>query len=166
MKTSKFLFLVTALAVVSLATPGWTQMSGRGGEIAPNGGPRSGLFIPDLPIGPSGHPYVDYEMSISLPGIYRIECVSSNARTFDPYLQLFLNGQQVATNDNGGGNLNARIRTPLVPGRYTVRVSTLRRGVIPMPTPFTLRVVSQTVPGGIPTPPIPNVLPNIPIPQL
>jgi len=165
MKNRKVLSFVTVLAVLLVAAPAWTQVSGRGGSITPNGGSRSGLFIPGLPFA-GGRPYVDYRMRVSLPGLYRIDCVSSSPGTFDPYLRLFLHGRQVAANDNGAGNRNASIRHILVPGTYTVRVTTVRHGAIPIPTPFTLRATSQTVPGGIPTPPIPAGIPIDLIPQL
>ena len=166
--TRKMAFLLTAVTVMALSAPAWAQMSGRGGSIAPNGNPRSGLFIPGLPIEPrSSRPYIDYVVNIQLPGLYRIDCVSSNGGTFDPYVRLFRGGRQIAANNNGGGGVNARIQTILIPGRYVIRVSTLRQGAIPIPTPFTLRVSSQTIPGGIPTPAMPEQLPlNIPIPQL
>ncbi len=168
MKLRTFLCFVATLAVVAIATPAYTQLSGRGGIINPNSGPRSGLFIPALPLDSSHRrPYIDYTLNISLPGIYRIDLVSSNPGTYDPYLRLFSQGRQLASNDNGGGGNSARIQRLLLPGRYTVRCTSARRGAIPIPTPFTLRVGSQTIPGGIPMPAIPSGLPiDIPIPQL
>jgi len=168
MTNRKVLACMTVLAILALAAPAWSQLGGgRGGTIRVNGGPRSGLFVPGLPM--IGHrPYINYRMRVNLPGLYRIDCVSSNPGTFDPYLRLFLHGRQIAANDNGAGNRNARIRHILAPGTYTVRVTTLRQGQIPIPTPFTLRATSQTTPGGIPTPAIPEGIP-IPvdiIPQL
>ena len=168
MKTRVFSVIVLVAVIMVFATPAQTQVSGRGGVITPNGGPRSGLFIPALPLEPStSRPYIDYTLQVSLPGLYRIDCVSSNPSTFDPYLRLLQGGAQIAADNNSGGNTNARIQTILLPGRYTVRVTSARPGAIPIPTPFTLRATSQTTPGGLPTPPIPTQLPiDIPIPQL
>ena len=168
MKTRVFPIFVAIVAILSITTPAFTQVSGRGGIISPNGNPRSGLFIPALPIDPSSRsPYIDYTLNINLPGLYRIDCVSSNPSTFDPFLRVFRNGAQVAVDDDSGGNLNARVQTILLPGSYTVRVMSARPGSIPLPTPFTLRASSQTIPGGLPTPAIPEGFPiDIPIPQL
>jgi hypothetical protein len=168
MKPRAFAGAAAFLTVLALATPAHTQVSGRGGLITPNGAPRSGLFIPALPLDlTNSRPYIDYTLTISLPGLYTIDLVSSNPGTYDPYLRLISGGRQLASNDNGGGSNSARISQILMPGTYTVRVTSARRGAIPVPTPFTLRVNSQTIPGGIPTPAIPEGLPiDIPIPQL
>lgn len=110
---------------------------GGGGVVIPNGGPTSGVFHPGLPLDPgTNRAYVDYVMTVTVPGQYQIDLVSSDASAYDPYLYLFQNGVQIATND-GGGYPNSRVSRFFSPGIYVVRVSSFRRGSVG-PAPFTL----------------------------
>ena len=69
-------------------------------------------------------------------------CSTTPHSGFDPYLQLDYMGQQVATDDDSAGNLNARIvYTPVSSGAYTIYVMS-QGGTAPTAgAAYTLRVV-------------------------
>lgn len=111
-----------------------------GGAVLYPGVPVSGTMMPGLPMDPShGRPYIDYTLSIPMPGTYQIDMVSASSSALDPYLYLLQNGVQLETNDDGGGYPNARITRFLAPGVYTVRAASFRRGHVG-PAPFTVSV--------------------------
>lgn len=63
----------------------------------------------------------EYKLKVDKAGLYAITLESS---AFDSYLRL--NGRNVELeDDDNGGNLNARIRTYLEPGEYTVAASSV-----------------------------------------
>ncbi|WP_161809631.1 pre-peptidase C-terminal domain-containing protein [Stenotrophomonas terrae] len=63
----------------------------------------------------------EYKLKIDKAGLYAITLESS---AFDAYLRL--NGRNVELeDDDNGGNLNARIRTYLEPGEYTIAASSV-----------------------------------------
>ncbi len=63
----------------------------------------------------------EYKLKIDKAGLYAITLESS---AFDSYLRL--NGRNVELeDDDNGGNLNARIRTYLEPGEYTIAASSV-----------------------------------------
>ena len=63
----------------------------------------------------------EYKLKVDKAGLYAITLESS---AFDSYLRL--NGRNVELeDDDNGGNLNARIRTYLEPGEYTIGASSL-----------------------------------------
>lgn len=63
----------------------------------------------------------EYKLKIDKAGLYSITMESS---AFDAYLRL--NGRNVELeDDDNGGNLNARIRTYLEPGEYTIAASSV-----------------------------------------
>lgn len=135
--------LLAALALTLVALPASAQYGG-GGVIIPNSGPLTGLFVPGLPIEPgSGRPYMDYVLTVSVPGSYTIDLVSASSSAYDPYLVLYQNGTELDRNDDGGGYPNSRITRFLSPGLYTIRVTSFRRGPVNVPTSYTLTVVQR-----------------------
>jgi len=133
-------FLVFMLAV---ASPASAQLMG-GGTINVNQ-PISGVFNPMLPIDSSGKPFIDYQFVVQVPGTYQIDLRSSNTSAYDPYLVLMQNGRRIASNDDGGGNLQSRISRFLNPGYYTVRVTRFGTGPVMIPTTFTLSVTAAVM---------------------
>jgi len=63
----------------------------------------------------------EYKLVVDKPGLYSVTMESS---AFDSFLRL--NGRNVEVeDDDNGGNLNARIRTYLEPGEYTIAASSV-----------------------------------------
>ena len=67
----------------------------------------------------------NYELAIGRAAEYTIEMRSGD---MDSMLRLYRDGQEVASDDDSAGGLDARIRTRLQPGRYTVQASSLGMG--------------------------------------
>jgi len=107
--------------------------------------PINGIFRPGLPVEPgTGRPYMDFALTVAMPGQYQIDLISSNASAYDPYLRLMMvNGTEIASDDDGGGYPNSRVFRQLAPGIYRVRVSSFRRNQVPRPARFTLRVTMR-----------------------
>jgi len=61
-----------------------------------------------------------HAFNVSRRGEYVIEMRSDD---IDSVLHLYRGGEQIASNDDGGGGLNARIETELAPGEYVVEAS-------------------------------------------
>jgi hypothetical protein len=100
--------------------------------------------MPGLPVDPrSRRAFIDYTITIPVPGNYQIDLMSGNASAYDPYLYLLQNGVELGSDDDGGGYPNSRITRFLAPGVYVIRVSTFRRGQIPAPAAFTLSVMRR-----------------------
>jgi hypothetical protein len=110
------------------------------GQALAVGMPLNAAFAPGLPVDADGRPYLDYTLNVAAPGQYTITLSSPNAMAYDPYLHLLQNGAVLQSNDDGGGYPNAQIATQLLPGTYTVRVSSFTRSQIAAPAPFTLTV--------------------------
>src|SRR5699024_6080708 len=52
--------------------------------------------------------------------------IAMRSEDFDSWLELFdANGTSIASDDDGGGGLDARIRTRLAPGDYTIQASAI-----------------------------------------
>jgi hypothetical protein len=111
-----------------------------GGQAILPGVPVNAAFAPGLPVDPDGRPYLDYALNVAAPGQYTITLTSPNGLAYDPYLHLLQNGVVLQSNDDGGGYPNAQIAQQLMPGTYTVRVSSFTRSQIAQPAPFTLSV--------------------------
>lgn len=63
----------------------------------------------------------DYTLQIDTDGLYRIDMIATQSE-LDPYLTLLdSNGMELASDDDGGNNLDARIQIPLATGTYTLR---------------------------------------------
>lgn len=128
------------------------QVSGGGGAVGVPvhgamvvhpGVPVRGTFQPTFPVDPrSRRPYIDYMLTVAVPGTYQIDLMSPSSSAYDPYLYLLQGGVQIATNDDGGGYPNSRITRYLAPGVYQVRVSSFRSGPIG-PVGFTLQVMRR-----------------------
>lgn len=169
MKIRSILMLVAALAMTIAALPAEAQYGG--GVVIANGGPVSGVFRPGLPIDPStNRAYVDYVLTVTVPGSYQVDLVSPNSSAYDPYLYLYQNGRQIASNDDGGGYPNARINRQLAPGTYIVRVSSFRSGMPRSAGHYTLTVQGGGgyVNAGAPVPIAPPgggqmVMPGVPV---
>ena len=115
-------------------------MAGGGGALMVNV-PVQGMFMPGIPLEPdSGRAYMDYTLSIGMPGVYTITLISPDSSAYDPYVRLMQNGMELEHDDDGAGYPNSRIMRQLMPGTYVVRVTSFRRGQIPAPAPFTLTV--------------------------
>lgn len=85
----------------------------------------------------------EYKLQLDKPGIYAISMDSS---ALDPYLRL--NGRNVELEDDDGGDgTNARIRTYLEPGEYTLAASTINGNT----GSFKLRVALTPVEGDVVT---------------
>ena len=67
-----------------------------------------------------------YTLAIPRAGSYRIEMTSSDG--LDAYLRLRRDGEVVAEDDDGGGNLDARIEQALQPGEYVLEASSAMGG--------------------------------------
>ncbi|AZV94021.1 hypothetical protein CBF45_10045 [Bordetella sp. J329] len=64
---------------------------------------------------------LDYSVHIDTDGLYRIDMIATHS-DLDPYLTLLdSNGMELASDDDGGNNLDARIQIPLAAGEYTLR---------------------------------------------
>jgi len=61
-----------------------------------------------------------HTFNVSRRGEYVIDMRSDD---IDSYLRLYRNGEQIASNDDGGDGLNARIEEELAPGEYVVEAS-------------------------------------------
>lgn len=77
-----------------------------------------GQPITDWGLGQPNH----YPLVIEEAGIYIIDMVAYN-QSLDGYLQLKLNGENIATDDDSGNNLDPKIRQYLEPGNYTLYAS-------------------------------------------
>jgi hypothetical protein len=111
-----------------------------GGQLLTVGAPLNAAFAPGLPVDAEGRPYLDYTLNVAAPGQYTIALTSPNGLAYDPYLHLMQNGMVIQSDDDGGGYPNAQIATQLVPGTYTIRVSSFSRNQIAQPAPFMLLV--------------------------
>ncbi|MGV8959010.1 MAG: ABC transporter substrate-binding protein [Stenotrophomonas sp.] len=69
-------------------------------------------------------PQQSYVLNVDEPGLYTI---SMDSDEFDAQLQLTGGGLQLE-DDDGGGRTNARLSTPLQPGRYTLEASAFSNG--------------------------------------
>ncbi|CAM4378035.1 hypothetical protein [Kerstersia similis] len=87
-------------------------------QDAYSGAPLTGnQRISDWGTGPSQ----DYSLQIDTDGLYRIDMIATQSE-LDPYLTLLdSNGMELASDDDGGNDLNARIQIPLAAGNYTLR---------------------------------------------
>jgi hypothetical protein len=114
--------------------------SSEGGAVSV-GSPVSGTFGTGLQTDAEGKPYIDYTLTVSSAGSYRIDLVSSDTDTYDPYVSL-LQGTNVLGSDDDGGDaaLQSRLTQELQPGTYTVRVTRYGSGQIDSSVPFTLTV--------------------------
>jgi len=63
-----------------------------------------------------------YQVRIPRAGDYVIDMTADG---FDTYLRLLRDGGEVASDDDGGGALNARIEQPLQPGDYVIEASSV-----------------------------------------
>ncbi|MDE0232294.1 MAG: PPC domain-containing protein [bacterium] len=64
-----------------------------------------------------------YRFGVSTAGRVRIDLTSTGA---DPYLYLLAeDGTRIADNDDGGGNINARVERDLQPGTYLIEATTV-----------------------------------------
>lgn len=79
----------------------------------------------------------DYTLKVDKAGIY---AVTMESGALDAYLRLSGRGVDIE-DDDGGGNLNARIRAYLEPGEYTIAASSLSGGT----GAFTLKVALTPV---------------------
>lgn len=77
-----------------------------------------GQSITDWGLGQPNH----YPLIIEEAGIYTIDMIAFN-QNLDGYLQLKLNGENIATDDDSGNNLDPKIRQYLEPGHYTLYAS-------------------------------------------
>jgi hypothetical protein len=113
-----------------------------GARIVLPGVPVTGTFRQWLPLEQgSGRPFMDFALTIAVPGTYQINLVSANSSTYDPYLRLMaVNGSEIAHDDDGGGFPNSRIVRQLMPGIYRLRVTSYNAGQLAAPTGFTLTV--------------------------
>jgi hypothetical protein len=113
-----------------------------GARIVVPGVPVTGTFRQWLPLEQgSGRPYMDFALTVAVPGTYQINLVSANSSTYDPYLRLMMvNGAEIAHDDDGGGYPNSRIVRQLLPGIYRLRVTSYNAGQLAAPTGFTLTV--------------------------
>ena len=102
--------------------------------------PVTGMIGPGLPVNSDSRPYINYTLNVASPGTYTMTLISSNSTAYDPYLYLLQNGMTLDRNDDGAGYPNSRITRMLMPGVYTVQVSSFRR-TINTPATFTLTVV-------------------------
>jgi hypothetical protein len=136
-------FTLTIAPVNAPPPPGQVPGMGiPGARVVVPGVPVRGTFRSWLPLEQgSGRPYIDFALTVPLPGTYQINLVSGNASTYDPYLRLMgVNGAEIAHDDDGGGFPNSRIVRQLLPGIYRLRVSSYNAGQLAAPTAFTLTV--------------------------
>ncbi len=74
--------------------------------------------------------YKSYPIKLKAGRTYLIDLVHPEGSTVDPYLYLKDGEQVVASDDDSGGNLNARIvYTPTKDGEFTIIATTLRAGM-------------------------------------
>lgn len=106
------------------------------------GTPVNASFNPGLPTDTEGKPYVDYNLTITNPGNYTLNVVSSNGTAYDPLVKLIQNGVVIAEDDDSGGNLNAQVSRTLSPGTYTVRVTSFAAQQVTAPVAYTLSVTN------------------------
>jgi len=105
----------------SRAGAGLFQLSASGREV-PDGAGTGAALAPGAEVSatlleglPNRHAF-----NVSRRGEYVIEMRSDD---IDSYLRLYRNGEQIASNDDGGDGLNARIEEELAPGEYVVEAS-------------------------------------------
>lgn len=84
----------------------------------------------------------DYRLDIRQPGYYVIDMRSSE---FDSMLELSGNGVSV-NDDDGGENLDSRLRVPLEPGSYTLRAKSIDDTATGM---FELSISTGALPAGV-----------------
>lgn len=107
------------------------------------GTPAQGSFGTSLPVDGEGKPYIDYPLTVAAVGSYRIDLVSSDTSTYDPYVRLLRGTDQVGEDDDGGGDLQSRLVADLQPGAYTVRVTRYGAGQLDSAVSFTLTVSQE-----------------------
>ena len=118
--------------------------SSAGGAVSV-GSPVQGTFGTSLPTDGEGKPYVDYTLTIAAAGSYRIDLVSTNTDTYDPYVAVLQGTNVLGSDDDGGdGPLQSRLTQTLQPGTYTVRVTRYGSGQIDSAVPFTLTVAQAS----------------------
>ncbi|MCD9026893.1 hypothetical protein LDO26_01515 [Luteimonas sp. BDR2-5] len=98
---------------LSLATSGIPEGTG-GGALTVDRAPTSATLLP----GASDR----YTVSIRRAGDYVIDMTSDD---FDSHLRLSRDGREVASDDDGGGGLNARIAQHLEAGDYVIEAGAL-----------------------------------------
>ena len=122
-------------------TPTPTPAAPSGGTALTPGTPATGVFTPGLPTDATGKPYVDYTLTVTAPGNYQFDLISSNTSAYDPYIRLLQGTNEIASDDDGGdAPLQSRLTHMLQPGTYTVRVTKFGSTQVSQPTPFTLTV--------------------------
>lgn len=113
--------LLSTIAVVV-----WSGMAAgvaSGGELT-IGETASGEIGPSTPVGAAGKPYVDYQFNVTSLGSIRLDLVSENGESYDPFLSILGDGGNMLTSDDDGGeDLNSRLVHEFRPGEYVIRVT-------------------------------------------
>jgi hypothetical protein len=122
------------------------------------GVPQPGMFYPRLPTDDQGRPYQDFQLEVQQPGTYQLDLVSYEPNSYDPQLALFIDGREIARDDNGGDWRNARISRLLRPGTYLVRVTSSSAVSGRVPFALTVNLTAGPMPPGTHPPRGPQVV--------
>jgi len=136
---SRYIILVIVMAVSAMIC---CSSSSSGGAVTV-GTPTNGTFGTSLPTDSNQKPYIDYTVKIGAAGNYQIDLVSKNTSNYDPYITLRQGSNDIASDDDGGGELQSRLTKELQPGDYTIRVTRFGGGQLDTATDFTLTVTKQ-----------------------
>lgn len=137
--------LITAILIAAFVVTGvlaCSSGSSAGGSVTV-GTPVNASFGTSQPTDDQGKPYVDYALKVGAAGNYQIDLVSKNTETYDPYISLRQGANEIASDDDGAGDLNSRLTKELQPGDYTVRVTRFGDGQIDSAVDFTLSITKS-----------------------